>query len=789
MNTKVSMGRRRGGGGGLLLWAFFCALCSIGLLTAHGNEDAGETLSAAKLQELVMDSHNAWLVLYSQGPKDNMASDLEQIQAKVGTYNVRLGTVDCSAKEHKKSCQALGPQVPSLQFYTEGPALNPYTKKNYRKSVPYAAGSLDLPGLERFISKNFPNKVEKVSELSHLTKSLEAKKDRAAVLLFSDKEVVSMFYKSIALELSRKFEFFQVLKSARDVFEKYSVESAPALVVIDGDKTESFSPEDKADYKNRDALVSWLNSIEVSTPAVSDADAKEQTTGDDSHDQQQQGNTNASQRVKQLDGTFAIDSIPGDESWVVLVHNHDDVASGAADWDKTSKWCEGKIRPAELACHKVDTSSASLLTKSLCSDFSTATAESTTSHFHFVVPYGSSTSSRKKLIPTSSMDVAAYNSKLTAFKFSANQADQAKRSAGDSLPDHVVRYVEGDAGLQNFLADAAGQQLIGAIVVSDKDTPPTFLRNMALTVGQIAKVGFMRGLQPGLAKMIGNPTLPTMVCFFAAPESSNTPKGQLQVGVYDANAFGPMRLASLTTFTGWVYQQSAYKETNPIEDEATRKQREMGTISGKVQNSVVNVVSNKDWEAQCGPNFKGICALALTGREGETDAKVMASTLQLIGSAGAAFKFLNVDGHCYQSFASAFEVDQGQLPTFVAFSPSKLRFATFRGAYTAVCILVIVLCVHDFDTAFRSQASGREFFDSILTGGSKTTPMSQRPTVPSECEFSNDDTRAEVADDSGEGKRFAAPTCYDNSIHRILVQMQVISWKRSAEKKLSEPPN
>jgi hypothetical protein len=140
-----------------------------------------------------------------------------------------------------------------------------------------------------------------------------------------------------------------------------------------------------------------------------------------------------------------------------------------------------------------------------------------------------------------------------------------------------------------------------------------------------------------------------------------------------------------------------------------------------------------------------------------------------MGSAGAAFKFLNVDGHCYQSFVSAFEVDQGQLPTFVAFSPSKLRFATYRGAYTAVCILVVVLCVLYFDTAFRSQASGREFFDSVLTGGSKTIPMSQRPTVPSECEFSNDDSSAEVAHDSSEGRRFVAPTCYEISIHRIFV--------------------
>jgi hypothetical protein len=665
------------------VWKLISILCiiSVSLVSlAAGEDEVKDTLlSAAKLQEVVMDSNDPWLLLFQPSPSSDMAGDFSQIKEKLAQYNMQLGLVDCSQKEHKKVCQALGPRVPSLQLVVEAPTLNPYTKKNYRKSVPFDGATVDLSSLERFIGKNFPNHVGKVSELSQLEEKLSKK--RPTVLLFSDKEVVSMLYKSIALQLSNKFEFVHVMKSAKEVAEKYSVQSLPALLVVDADKVEKFSPEDKADYKSRSSLVSWLTSLEVSAPAVDNSNNNQGSGKEDASTQSNSNSSSNSRGIKQLDSKFSIDSVPGDESWVILVHAKDDVAV-VSDWDKTRRWCEGKIVAAELACHQTDLTSASLLVQALCSQVN---ADDADSHFHFVVPYGSSTSSRKKLVPTDSMDVKTYNSKLSAHKFSGSQSDQARRAAADSLPDHAVRYIDGEASLQNFLGDANGQSLISAIVISDKESPPAFLRNVALTAAKVAKVGFMHGLAPSMSKMIGTPSLPTMVCFFSAPSSSTLPAGQLQIGVYDVNAFGPMKLGSLVTFISYVYQQSGYKETNPIEeDPSVKKQREMGLVSGTVQNAVITVNSNSDWETHCGDKFKGVCAVALTGSDADNDQNVISSAMKLMGSAGAAFKFLAADGDCFQSFSTAFEVDQVHLPTVVAFSPSKLRFATYRGAYTDV---------------------------------------------------------------------------------------------------------
>lgn len=115
-------------------------------------------------------------------------------------------------------------------------------------------------------------------------------------------------------------------------------------------------------------------------------------------------------------------------------------------------------------------------------------------------------------------------------------------------------------------------------------------------------------------------------------------------------------------------------------------------IDGEVQTQVAVIRSEEDWIKVCSSSgFRGICALELTsaasgpdGTDSNRGGLVLKDSIIGLGGSGAAFKFMTVDGGCFQSFASAFEVSVSDMPTVVAYSPSKGRFATFKGSYTAV---------------------------------------------------------------------------------------------------------
>jgi hypothetical protein len=132
-------------------------------------------------------------------------------------------------------------------------------------------------------------------------------------------------------------------------------------------------------------------------------------------------------------------------------------------------------------------------------------------------------------------------------------------------------------------------------------------------------------------------------------------------------------------FIMYTYGKTDY--TMPEPDPATVKP----DVQGKVQTELAFISSPADWDAHCGGSFKGICAIGFysggDSSEGVVSA-LMKSTMKAIAS--PLYRFMVVDGSCYTTFAEDLDVQAGMLPTAVAYSPAKQRYASFRGSFLDV---------------------------------------------------------------------------------------------------------
>ena len=126
---------------------------------------------------------------------------------------------------------------------------------------------------------------------------------------------------------------------------------------------------------------------------------------------------------------------------------------------------------------------------------------------------------------------------------------------------------------------------------------------------------------------------------------------------------------------------------------------------GKGDATVYHVQSQADWDKHCSEQFKGICALAFTSHPADdSELTAFQAITSQLSTKNAAFRFLRIETPCHPTFSAAFDVISSTiLPSLVAYSPSKKRFATYRGPYKA------------------SDIKG--FYESVLAGSIATTPI------------------------------------------------------------------
>ena len=119
-------------------------------------------------------------------------------------------------------------------------------------------------------------------------------------------------------------------------------------------------------------------------------------------------------------------------------------------------------------------------------------------------------------------------------------------------------------------------------------------------------------------------------------------------------------------------------------------------------------MTTENWATICAPDSSLLCAIAMLDPSAATfDADLKLAHAVAAGATAEPFSFMWADGTCELAFADAFDVQPPKLPTVVALSPKKRRFAGFVGGF--------------------EEAPVRQFLTGILTGRRKTSPISDIP--------------------------------------------------------------
>lgn len=107
------------------------------------------------------------------------------------------------------------------------------------------------------------------------------------------------------------------------------------------------------------------------------------------------------------------------------------------------------------------------------------------------------------------IQVLSSPSKYQVQTIMGEQSSIMKR-AYELLPETAVADLN-EADIENLIANTDKLRKIAVIVISDKTTAPSMLRNIAMSFDSIAKVVYMSNPSARYLQSIGNPKLPTAI--------------------------------------------------------------------------------------------------------------------------------------------------------------------------------------------------------------------------------------------------------------------------------------
>ena len=687
----------------------------------------------------IQDSKEAALVYYYASPLGGEVNEmdakatqiLDQLDERLGAYGIHIGKMNCSVKLNKKACSAVMMRgVPSFVFYVDAPKPNPYTRKLFREGIVLELqNGVDARSVERFVGKAFPDEVTRVTSLQQLEQHYAS----ASLVLFTEKDVVSMLLKSVAFSVNSSLSVFQAtgvtFEDIRGKFpqllsEAGQEDSLPVLALISDNNAVRF----KGDLK-RQAMMDWISSNHLfsekeiphaETESGGDTSSSFASSGTASRQYRDPVTGDAIKSFSSADVT-SMDVFHDETVWIVAVvagvSGENNKVSIGEGWEKLISWCEGVVKPAIIYCSATPTQREDSFGHKVCQR-----------QLPFIAVLGHGSSGRKKILanPTSGPHV---------FDLGDESLEGIKRRALETLPDTSV-FVIPEQGIQEFVQASQNREVMSVVILSGKSSIPPMLRNLALSMSKFSSIAFLQSPSADFMSNIGNPKLPTAIAMFVAAEQQQQQQqnqANIQIVVYDGNNFGPLRFATLQAF---IFQ--AFSRTSYAEKLTKSESNGAASISGDIQKEVVWVTNETEWAEQCGSSFRGICAVGLlrgSKEEEADDGTVMQKGMVELGRAGAAFRFIAVDGKCQGAFATRFDAEMDHLPALAAYSPNKGRYALFKGSFTPETI--------------------KDFLSNILSGKIGTNSTPQRPSLASDCDsptvgggevFESDQLKADAVD-------------------------------------------
>lgn len=470
-----------------------------------------EQYESLDFQRDVVESHDVVIAIYhgiARDENEDLTEKVKVISDEVHekltqTYGIQVKTIDCLASVHKSACRNANIVVmPTVHVYIDQPKVNPYTKKVYRTPKVWdTKNPNDIKALEKFVSKIYPNLIQRVdvdedegvegaSGLQKLQSIVANNNNIPVTLLFTERKTTSLLLKSVAVALQDRMTIVEVANSVSSLIGKYKVAKYPSFVTIPATPTVDLDTDNVVVYdenaKTRSELLAHLTKY-AAEPAVGSNPDSASSTEQSSGIKRVGSNiifTNPSE--------FSLDLLTPDMAWIVAI-SHTNPDTAIPDWSKTKRSVEGSIAYAELHCN--DSTNENKEGNFFCTSGPSSTP------YVIVLPHGDN--ERKKL----SIDSV---SKWKRLMYVPEEVEDARKAAGDTLPDTAVVEITDDS-FQDFITDILNKKLLPVTVISDKPTPSSMLKNLGLSLGKYIKVSFMSAPSAAFMASLGNPRLPAVI--------------------------------------------------------------------------------------------------------------------------------------------------------------------------------------------------------------------------------------------------------------------------------------
>lgn len=271
----------------------------------------------------------------------------------------------------------------------------------------------------------------------------------------------------------------------------------------------------------------------------------------------------------------------------------------------------------------------------------------------------------------------------------------------------VINSYDPPERMNQFLVEGVKLNRISILVFSDKATPPSSLKGLAAAEAIHLQVGFIT--EPtdavlanfGWSRAKGIPL--ALGTYYSdgsrekAAKDTNWERGPdakdgedvgFRVLYYETDMLGPMRFTSLRLFAGSVYQRAGLA---PPTDSAAGS----NAASAKAQESIDLINSEADWQASCADSRLGICVMGFLNAPADAGANgafsidtgslsTLTDVMLSMQKQSSAYHFAAGSIACLADFGAEFGVDPFNTPTIAIYSPSKGRYAVFRGSFAEV---------------------------------------------------------------------------------------------------------
>jgi protein disulfide-isomerase A6 len=136
------------------------------------------------------------------------------------------------------------------------------SKKPGKPTVEDYQGERSAKGIVNAVKDKVPNSVKRVND-KNLDEWLDANKDSAKAILFSDKGVVSATLKALAIDFAGLVSVAQIKKTEKAAVDKYGITAFPSLILLQPGSEEPIKFDGKVD---KEAMVKFLSQVAPPNP-------------------------------------------------------------------------------------------------------------------------------------------------------------------------------------------------------------------------------------------------------------------------------------------------------------------------------------------------------------------------------------------------------------------------------------------------------------------------------------------------------------------------------------------